>query len=97
VKIAIAKLYEENRELIKKLVERTFKTSMSHSREGNANWLKKQLREAQYVIIQLHEEQRMSEERISENLEKCGPSMENVHATLVSAQTKLKGNTVLQR
>jgi hypothetical protein len=71
-------LYQENRELRKKLAERTVETSASQSREGNVNWLKKQLREAQDMIIQLREEQRMSEERIMEHFKECGPAMENV-------------------
>jgi hypothetical protein len=65
--LAIAELYQENRELRKQLAERTVETTTSQSREGNANWLKRQLREAQDIIIQLREEQRMSEERITES------------------------------
>jgi hypothetical protein len=60
-------------------------------------WLKRQLREAQDTIIQLREAQRMSEERIAEHFKECGPAMENICAALASAQTKLKGNTVLRR
>jgi hypothetical protein len=78
----------------------------SQSREGNANWLKRQLRQVQEVIIQLCEEQRMSEEIIMEHFKECGLAMENVcgalvnaqtKLALVSAQTKLKGNAVLWR
>jgi DNA repair ATPase RecN len=90
-------LYQENRELRKQLAERTVETSASQSREGNVNWLKKQLREVQDMIIQLREEQRMSEERIVEHFKECGPAMENVCAALASAQMKLKGNAVLRR
>jgi hypothetical protein len=95
VQLAIVELYQENRELRKKLAKRVVETSASQSREGNVNWLKRQLREAQDMIIQLHEEQRMSEEKIAEHFRECGSAMENVRAALVSAQTKLKGNEVL--
>jgi hypothetical protein len=44
--LAIAQLYQENKELRKQLVERTVETSTSHSRERNATWLKRQLSEA---------------------------------------------------
>jgi hypothetical protein len=83
--------------LRKKLVERTVETSTSQSRDGNANWLKKQFIEAQYMIIQLREEQRMLEEKTTEHFKECGPAMENVYIALVSAQTKLKGNKVMRR
>jgi hypothetical protein len=49
------------------------------------------------VIIQLRKEHRMSEEIIVDHFKECGPTIENVCAALVSAQTKLKGNAVLQR
>jgi hypothetical protein len=49
------------------------------------------------MIIQLREEQRMSEEIIMEHFKECGPTMDNVHAALASAQKKLKGNAVLWR
>jgi hypothetical protein len=61
------------------------------------NWLNKQLREAQDMIIQLCDEQRMSEERIAEHFKECGPAMENACMALASSQMKLKGNEVLQR
>jgi hypothetical protein len=97
VQLAIAELYQENRELRQQLAEKTLEASTSQGREGNVTWLKRQLREAQDTIIQLREAQRMSEERIVEHFKECGPAMENVHAALASVQKRLKGNTVLQR
>jgi hypothetical protein len=44
-------------------------------------WLKRQLREAQDTIIQLHEAQRMSEERNAKHFKECGPTMENIHGS----------------
>jgi hypothetical protein len=75
--LAIAELYQENRELRRQLAERTIETPTSQSRAGNVNWLKRQLREAQDVIIQLREEQRVSEERIIEHFKECRPTMDN--------------------
>jgi hypothetical protein len=102
-------IYQENRELRRQLAERTIETPASQSRagqlpptsptmrEGNVNWLKKQLREAQDVIIELREEQRMSEEKITEHFKECRPTIDNACATLSSAQSKLKRNMVLLR
>jgi hypothetical protein len=95
--LAITELYQEKMELRKQLAKRTVKTSMSHSREGNVNWLKRYLREAQHMVIQLHEEQRISEEKMMEHFRECGLDMENISATLASSQMKLKGNVILQR
>ena len=39
----------------------------------------------------------MSEEGIAKHFKECGPTMENIHTALASAQKRLKGNTVLQR
>jgi hypothetical protein len=83
--------------LRKQLAEKIVEMTTSQSREGNANWLKRQLREAQDVMIQLCEEQRMSLERITEHFKECGSAMHNVYAALSSTQTKLKGNAVLWR
>jgi chromosome segregation ATPase len=105
----IAQFYQENRELRRQLAERIIETPASQSRagqlpptsptmrEGNVNWLKKQLREAQDVIIELREEQRMSEEKITEHFKECRPTIDNACATLSSAQSKLKRNVVLLR
>jgi hypothetical protein len=70
-KLAIVELCQENRELRHQLAANTLKASTSHVREGNMNWLKKQLRESQDTIIQLCEAQRMSEERNSKHFKKC--------------------------
>jgi hypothetical protein len=61
--LAIAELYQENRELRQQLAAKTLEVSASQGHEGNMTWLKRQLREAQDTIIQLRETQRMSEER----------------------------------
>jgi hypothetical protein len=71
--LAIAELYQENRELRQQLAAKTLEVSASQGHEGNMTWLKRQLREAQDTIIQLHETQRLSEERnasISENVKR---------------------------
>jgi hypothetical protein len=64
----ISQFYQENRELKRQLTENIIETPTSNSRAGqlpptsptarekNVNWLKKQLREAQDVIIELREE-----------------------------------------
>jgi hypothetical protein len=90
-------LYQENKELRRVLAERTVEMSASQSRGGNANWLKRQLREEQDVIIQLREEQRVSEERIAEHFKECRSVMEYACTALASAQAKMKGNAVLWR
>jgi hypothetical protein len=94
VQHAISQLYQESRELRKQLAERTVETPTSQSRAGqlpptsptmrggNVNWLKKQLREAQDVIIELQEEQRVSEEKITENFKECRPAIDNACAYL---------------
>jgi hypothetical protein len=91
------------------MTERTIETQASQSqagqlpptsptmRERNVNWHKKQLREAQDVIIELWEEQRMSEEKITEHFKECRPAIDKTCATLTSAQSKLKRNAVLLR
>jgi hypothetical protein len=61
------------------------------------NWLKKQLKEAQDVIIELTEEQRMSEEKITEHFKECRPVIDNACAALASAQSKLKRNAIFWR
>jgi hypothetical protein len=93
----IAQLYQENRELKRQLTERIIETPVLHSRAGqlpptsattrerNVNWLKKQLREAQDVIIELREEQRMSEEKIIEHFKECKPAIDNACASLSNA------------
>jgi hypothetical protein len=60
-------------------------------------WLKRHLREAQDTIIQLHETQRVSEERNENHFKECGPALESICGALVNTQKKLKGNAILQR
>jgi hypothetical protein len=102
-------IYQENRELRRKLAEKIIETPASQSQAGqrsptsptggekNINWLKKKLREAQDVIIELREEKRISEERIMEHFKKCRPTIDNACATLSDAQSKLKRNAALLR
>jgi len=61
----------------------------------NVNCLKKQLREAQDVIMELREEEGMSEKKITENFKECRPPIDNACETLSNGQSKLKRNVVL--
>jgi hypothetical protein len=90
-------LYQENKELRRELEERTIETSTSQSQAGNENCLKIQLREAQDMIIQPWQEQRVSEEIIAENFKECRSAMDNARLALTSAQAKMKGDAVLWR
>jgi hypothetical protein len=58
-KLSIIELYHENRKL------------RQQGREGNATWLKRQLREAQDTIVQLREAQQLSEERNAKHSREC--------------------------
>ena len=79
------------------LATKALEVSTSQGREGNATWLKRQLKEAEYTNIQLCETKRASEERNGKHFRECEPAMEKVHTALANAQKKLKGNTTLQR
>jgi hypothetical protein len=57
-KMAIVELYQENRELRRQLATKTAEASAAQSHGGNVAWMKRQLREAQNVIVQLREVQR---------------------------------------
>jgi hypothetical protein len=83
--------------LRQQLAAKTLEVSTSQGHEGNTTWLKRQLREAQDMIIQLRETQRVSEERNVKHFRECEPTMEKVCVALASTQKKLKGNVVLQR
>jgi hypothetical protein len=83
--------------LRKQLEKRTIEETTSQSRGENENCLKRQLKEAQDIIIQLHEEKRMSKQRVTDHFKECGSTMDNVRATLTNAQVKMKGNVVLWR
>jgi hypothetical protein len=52
-KLAIVELYQENRELRRQLATKTAEASAAQSHGGNMAWLKRKLREAQNIIIQL--------------------------------------------
>jgi hypothetical protein len=58
--IAIAELYQENRELRRQLVEKTQGISPPQGRGGSVVWLQRQLREAQDTIVELRDTQRMA-------------------------------------
>jgi hypothetical protein len=105
----IAQLYQENKELKRKLTERTLEAQTPQSKAGqrsptsptggekNIKWLKKKLREAQDEIIKLREEKRISEEGIMNHYKKCRPAIDNACATISDAQSKLKRNATLLR
>jgi hypothetical protein len=52
-KLAIVELYQENRELRQQLATKTMEASTTQGHEGNVTWLKRQLREAHDMIVQL--------------------------------------------
>ena len=55
------------------MAERYIETPVSQSQLWNVNWLKRQLKETEDVIIQLREEHRVSEERIIDHFKECIP------------------------
>jgi chromosome segregation ATPase len=93
----ITQCYQESRELRRHMSENTIEMPTLQSRagqlpptspttrEGNVNWLKKHLQEAQDVIIELREEQRMPEEKIIEHFKEYIPSIDYSCASLASA------------
>jgi hypothetical protein len=87
-KLSIAKLYQENRKLRQQLATKITEASTTQGREGNATWLKRQLREAQDTIVQLREAQRLSEERNARHSRECEAVEEIARAALASEQKK---------
>jgi hypothetical protein len=73
--LAIAELYQENRELRRQLVVKNQEVSTPQGCEGSTNWLKRQLREAQDTIVQLREVQRMMEEENIKTLQGAQSSL----------------------
>jgi hypothetical protein len=61
--LAIAELYQENRELQSQLAAKNREVSVSQGHEGSTVWLQRRLREAQDTIVQLREAQRMTTKR----------------------------------
>jgi hypothetical protein len=53
-KLSIDELYQQNRELRQELATKITEASVAQGCEGNMTWLKIQLQEAQYMILQLH-------------------------------------------
>jgi hypothetical protein len=58
--IAIAELYQENRELWRQLAVKTQRIPSPQGRAGSTIWLQRQLREAQDTIMELREAQWMA-------------------------------------
>jgi hypothetical protein len=83
--LAIAELYQENKELRRQLAAKTLEVSASQGHEGNMTWLKRQLREAQDTIVQLREAQRTSEEQNAKYLREREAAGEKVREDLASA------------
>jgi hypothetical protein len=54
-KLAITKLYQENRELRQQLATKTTEASTMQGCEGNMMWLKRHLREVKDMIVHLCE------------------------------------------
>jgi hypothetical protein len=52
-KMAIAKIYQDKKELKLQLESKTAEALTAQSHGGNVAWLKRQLKEAQNVIVQL--------------------------------------------
>ena len=88
VKLAIAKIYQENRELRQQLATKTIEVSAAQGHEGNMTWLKRQLREAQDTIVQLWEAQWFSEERYAKHSIECEVAKEIARATLSNEKKK---------
>jgi cell division septum initiation protein DivIVA len=59
----IAELYQENRELRRRLAEKDQEIPSSQGHVGSTVWLQRRLREAQDTIVQLREAQRTTEEK----------------------------------
>jgi hypothetical protein len=85
-KLAIAELYQENRELRRQLATKTVEASAAQSHQGNVAWLKRQLREAQDVIVQLREAQRLAKERHEEHPRECEAAGREVCVAPTNAQ-----------
>jgi hypothetical protein len=64
------------------MAERTIETPALQSLAGTVNWLKKQLRKAQDIIIQVQKEQRVLEERIIDHFKECIPAIDNACVSL---------------
>jgi hypothetical protein len=67
--LAIAELYQENRELQSQLAAKNQEVSVSQGHGGSTVWLQRQLREAQDTIVQLREAQRMAAKEEKETLQ----------------------------
>jgi len=88
VKLVIAELYQENRELRQQLVTNTIEVLVAQGHKGNVTWLKRHLREVHDTIIQLCEAQRLSEERYAKNSRECEVAEEKAHAILANEHKK---------
>ena len=66
----------------------TTEASAAQSRRGSVTWLKRQLKEAQNVIFQLREVQRLAGEGHSKYPRDSGAAEQEVHMALAFAQEK---------
>jgi hypothetical protein len=87
-KLAIVELYQENRELKRQLATKTAEASTAQSHRGNVTWLKRQLKEAQNIIVQLQEVQRLAGEGHTEYPGEDGAAEQEVCVALALAQEK---------
>ena len=65
--------------------------------EKTIKWINKQLREAQYLIIHLREENKISELNTERHFQECGPAINFFCAALSNSQSKLRRNALLFR
>jgi len=88
VKLAIAELYQENREPRQQLEMKTIEVSAMEGHEGNVTWIKGKLIELQDTIIYMCKAQRMSEERYAKNSRECKVVEEKARVALTSKKKK---------
>jgi hypothetical protein len=87
-KLAIVELYQENRELKRQLATKTVEALAAKSHRGSVTWIKRKLKEAQNVIVQLREAQRLEGEGHAEYPGESGAVEQEVHMALTFAQEK---------
>jgi len=90
------KLAEETQAQVQPASVEKIRTSPGEG-EKIVKWLNKQLREVQYLIIQLREEKIISELRIERHFRECGPAIKNECASLTNARSKLRRNALMFR
>jgi hypothetical protein len=85
--LAVAELYQENRELRQQLAAKTLEVSASQGRRKH-DVAQETTQRGTDTIIQLHETQRLSEERNVKHFRECEATEEKVRTALASAQKK---------